>query len=93
MSRAPYGQHLPWEDSKKWNRGEWYPLPIGLLSRDQDNAGGEPFLDGYLIFMLDPKIEPGSKQFGDITPLCTNAMSLTEALEICEARNNRKMMK
>lgn len=54
---------LPWEDTDKWKRGWWYPLPSG---GDVEFNGVEMTVESSLwdLFRLDP-----DKDNGDMEPM------------------------
>lgn len=82
MSREKYESEMPWWDTKKWVPGEWYPMPIGYMERDQP----EYIIDGYMVFeQEDPN--------GDIMPALPATFTFATALKICEEKNNRQMIK
>ncbi len=81
MSREKYESEMPWWDTKKWKPGEWYPMPIGFMERDQP----EYIIDGYMCFEQ-------SDSNGDITPTLPATFTFSTALKICEEKNNRQML-
>jgi hypothetical protein len=83
---------IPWGDSKEWKLGDWYPMPMGFMARDQD----EYIIDGWKVFKLDPAIKPDSRMFGDIVPIdewSDHTLIFSMALAICEMKNQRTMLK
>ncbi len=74
---------LPWGVSKTWKLGDWYPMPMGYMERDQE----EYIIEGYMIYELQ------DKESGDIKPvLDADPMIFSNAILICEARNGRRML-
>lgn len=84
---AKVENEIPWDDSTKWTRGHWYPMPIGYFARDQD----EYIINGYDIFELEPL-----RDNGDIKPVVLEksfpCMTFEMALMICETKNGKKML-
>ena len=77
-----YENSVPWTDTTKWNPDFWYPLPLGLTSRDTKNW----HIDSYGVFKLD---NPSN---GDIIPIIGGNLTLSQALEICEDFNSEKFI-
>ncbi len=68
---------IPWTDSKKWNPGDWYPLPVTSTWCKELAV-----VDGYMIFYQDPEGE------GDILPIRNGTvMTFKNAVSLCESRN------
>ena len=78
-----YDNHLPWTDTSKWKFGKWYPLAVGLMSRETK----EWCLNSYGVFRLDE-----DDKSGDIYPVISSNLSLENALSICEDHNNEKFI-
>lgn len=78
-----YQSEIPWEDSTKWKVGFWYPLPIGFHRR----AFKGWIHDSWGIFML----EIGETN-GDIDPVISGELTLTQALGICEEHNQEELL-
>lgn len=75
---------IPWEPTSKWKSGDWYPLPVGYMARNQK----EYIIDGWGIFERD-----GDSV--DILPVDTGKVknfTFTTALAICEEHNKRSML-
>ena len=78
MTDSPFTEPLPWEDTMKWDKNFWYPLPLGFMERDNDNY----IVDGYGIFCYDRLADNG-----DILPVFDQRFLFSNALEICEQHN------
>lgn len=82
----PYNRttELPWPESTAWRFGDWYPLAIGYMARDQK----EEIIEGYDIFVREDNAS------GDIMPVCKEGapLNFSTALSLCEAHNGRRML-
>jgi hypothetical protein len=81
-----YGMTLPWADTKKWEKGKWYPMPRRW---DDLNREDPDIYDGWDIFQTDPKAPDWDplcialvEDFAELPPLTFPA-----ALTLCERHN------
>ena len=73
-----YTSDIPWSDTKKWQSGKWYPLPLGYMER---NIKGW-IHNSWGIFTYDVKAKNG-----DILPIIGGGLTFAQAVEICEDKN------
>lgn len=73
-----YKSDIPWADTKLWEKYKWYPLPLGYMERDTPGW----IHDSWGIFVYDAKADNG-----DIYPIIGGGLTFSQALEICEDKN------
>ena len=71
---------VPWRDTSKWKKDDWYPLPISSLWSEFD------FVEGWVVYRLSE--DSGNET--DIDPI-SECMPIKNAVEICEYRNGTGM--
>jgi len=79
------GRCMPWNDVSKWKAGEWYPMPVGFMERDQE----EYIINGYMLYEQDERDPQDLMPVGGMDGLFT----FSTALKICEEHNGRRMIK
>lgn len=69
---------FPFTDSRSFEKGKWYPMPLGSYWHD----GPKTYLEGYGVFKLDDFADNG-----DIVPIVAQPLPLRMAVLICEDHN------
>lgn len=83
-------QNLPWEDSKKWRRGYWYPVPC---RQDIEFEGDERTIEDAIwsLFRLDPNhLDPDDMMFGDIISMRIS-LTFLECVKLANDLNPSKI--